>query len=310
MDAQQTLIQAKKIYPNTTWKINHFKKEVDREYPQDSKKEFLFTLNDFNFCFKNEEAKDYFSAYIGGLIEDFYKVINEMIIVLDNGNHSIIQQKEMKDLLPEMAEYFFDNFPPETVDIGGFAFARDSGWELKEGQGIYIKPKDFTKDYVLGIIQTLLPNEKSNSEKEVIKIHGQNFYLNSKDDNTRYTLAFKIADGTVYKRKEEYPNFGRGLTRAVFKKEIDLLKTELENKGLQEKEVKTKVTEYIDKFRGYLNSTLRDKDNSSNDLFKFKDMQKDTKEMWLNVIEHLNKCNIPICEIFKEEFKKTYKQNI
>ncbi len=166
MEAQQILIQAKKIYPNTTWKINHFKKEADREYPQDSKKEFLFTLNDFNFCFKNEEAKEYFSAYIGGLIEDFYKVINEMIIVLDNGNHSIIQQKEMKDLLPEMAEYFFDNFSPETTDIVNFALPRDTGWELKEGQGIYIKHKNFTKDYVLGIIQTLLSNEKNNLEKE------------------------------------------------------------------------------------------------------------------------------------------------
>lgn len=164
-------------------------------------------------------------------------------------------------------------------------------------------------------LQAILSNKKSNLEKdkEILKIHGQNFYLNSKDDNTRYTLAFKIADGTVYKRKEEYPNFGIPLIRAVFKNEIDLLKTELENKDLQEKEIKKEVDKYINKFRGYLNSTLRDKDNSSNDLFKkdmFSENQKDTKEMWLNVIEHLNKCNIPICEIFKEEFKKTYKQNI
>lgn len=217
--------------------------EIEKNFPYTNKRiEYSKTqMNDVEF-----------DDYLVSLFEKFYDLINESIIVIEQKENVTIHQiNELKKYLPDLVDYFFNDLilkVKNTENIWLWDISVDFNMSKKGKQGIYIKPKDFTKDYVTSIVNSLL---KENKDKPKVKDYTKENW---------FKVGLKFVDGTVYDfiRIKNTGYSGGGFAELVF----------------NEQKAKMSESEFatlIKHTRGYIGNTvdfLQYKKNKDRNLFK------------------------------------------
>ncbi len=168
---REIIIANEKIYPHTDKRI-----QINRS-----------RMNDLEF---NDFAND--------LEESFYTQINEMIICLQSDKLMIQQVDKLKEQLIGMSEYFFNQMPFRT---NNWDLAQSIDSKLIGKQGIYINPKDFTKEKVIGIVQRLTTE---NHNKEINKIEPKKKNI---ENQTWFKVGVELAKGEIHRLKKENKNW-------------------------------------------------------------------------------------------------------
>ena len=115
---------------------------------------------------KSQTDEEGFIAYLSELLEKFYIKINEMIICLQSNNLMIHQKEKLEEQLSGMTDYYFNKLPIDAFKKTNWEAIQGMDFKLKGKQGSYINPKDFTKDYVLNIVESLTPKRKKRDYKK------------------------------------------------------------------------------------------------------------------------------------------------
>lgn len=262
-EARKLIIEIENIFPYTNKRIEYFKEE----------------------CIRLKKDNIVFEDYLSNLGLDFYKIINEMILFTNgNKNCSIIQKAKIKEYLPEVTAYFFDDFLKNSDVLKNFwywNFIVDFNMKPKDKQGIYINPKEFTKEYVTSIVNSLL-KENENKPKVI-----------NNTDRTWFIVGLKFVDGTVYECKK-IESSGTKLVELAFENEFLNL----------EKEEKDRLKL---KYRNPINGSLDIDGYKDRTLFKNDSIH---QEHWREIYDYQKKQGGKIDKRFEEKFLKTYNVTI
>lgn len=257
-------------------KANEIISEIEKNFP----------FTDKRIEYSKSQMNDIeFDNYLVSLFEKFYDLINESIIVIEQKENVTTHQiNELKKYLPDLVDYFFNDLifkVKNTENIWLWDISVDFNMSKKGKHGIYIKPKDFTKEYVTSIVNSLLKeSEVKDQEKDYTK-------------ETWFIVGLKFVDGTVYEcmkiKKNEYT--GGEFAKLVF--------------SSQEKSISNKdFIDLIKKTRGNIGDTinfLEHKKNKDRNLFK-----EDYEYKWRLICDYHKKQGGKIAKRFAEHFIKIY----
>lgn len=253
-------------------KANEIISEIEKNFP----------FTDKRIEYSKSQMNDIeFDNYLVSLFEKFYDLINESIIVIEQKENVTTHQiNELKKYLPDLVDYFFNDLifkVKNTENIWLWDISVDFNMSKKGKHGIYIKPKDFTKEYVTSIVNSLL---KENNDKPKI---------NDYTKETWFIVGSKFVDGTVYECKKIEPD-GTKLVELVFKNEFIGLEKEQKNK-------------LISKYRNRINGSLNKGGFEDRTLFK-KDYKHESQ--WREIYNYHKKQGKKIDNRFLEQFSKIY----
>lgn len=100
-----------------------------------------------------------FDNYLDYLDDKFYELINEMIICLQSERMLEQQRAEISKQLIGMFNFHFNEFPnhlkSSKTTFSRWRFFIGTTFQSVENKNIYIKPNDFTKDYISSILNRL-----------------------------------------------------------------------------------------------------------------------------------------------------------
>lgn len=244
----------------------------------------------FSDEYKASVNKEQIIRYKSSVHTKFYYQMVKTIIALDKELYTLFEKSLLIEQLNKLTKLFFDVLESEC----------DIYWHQEvetitraEFEGYWYDgltkplPKEFTKEYVLKIINNISP-PAANEEQ-------QGDYMKK----TWFIVGLKFADGTVYNCKEiKKGGFtGEKFAELVFKKEIE--KAEKEN--LPKEYFKMLVGKTRQQIGDTLNFIEGDfKYDKGKNLFK---KNEESEERWLKIIKH---CKADISQYFLDDFIRVY----
>lgn len=244
--------------------------------------------DDFSDDFKRYVNNEQIAIYKSFVQSEFYFQLVKTIIALQKDLYTIFEKSILIEQLNKLIELFFDVLKSET----------DSYWQYNvydliqaqfEGylfNGVTLpEPKDFTKEYVTSIVNSLLKeSEVKDQEKDYTK-------------ETWFIVGLKFVDGTVYELNKDGKGLGgEDLVRGIFKNEfLNLEETEI-------KDLFNKYKEYV-----YYSLNTKGKETHSKNMFKNNSSK---LKRWQILFDYFTEKGLSIDNRFHEDYKKNYRVSI